>query len=369
MKRISKTIILISILSILFPASVAMGLDRKYELTDLGFLFVEFDEPTPLFSMAHGINESAEVTGRSGGWPVLGNPFLWENGSTWPVAAPASLPGVISGWGSDINDSGVIAGVIQQSFQGPAVNTEHGFIYSQGASTLLQDFLPTRINNQGQVLGSFSGGQNLGASALWHQGNQTILPLSTVTDLNADGHVVGNAIFSSGVQGARWVSGALDELDPLSGHTTTDARVINDAGNIFGWSMDGGGSKHLVKWSGSDVVDLADFSSMDFNIHALNNLEQAVGGGVGVSGSYASLWEAGEFIDLNQYLPAGSSWQLAMAEDINEYGQIVGYGYADGLPFQRAYLLSPVVTPEPLSAALFSLGAGVLLLRRRRPNK
>jgi probable HAF family extracellular repeat protein len=65
---------------------------------------------------------------------------------------------------------------------------------------------------------------------------------------------------------------------------------------------------------------------------------------------------------------AGSGWTLTDAQDINNLGQIVGYGYNDKWQ-ARAFLLSPV--PEPEIYAMLSAGFGLmgLVLRRRRNVK
>jgi probable HAF family extracellular repeat protein len=47
----------------------------------------------------------------------------------------------------------------------------------------------------------------------------------------------------------------------------------------------------------------------------------------------------GSLQNLNQLLPAGSGWELLEATDINDAGQIVGYGRFQGRI--RAFLLTP----------------------------
>ena len=59
---------------------------------------------------------------------------------------------------------------------------------------------------------------------------------------------------------------------------------------------------------------------------------------VGYTDNYAFLWQDGVLTDLNDLIPPGSDWELLVAYDINDYGQIVGYGRLAG-EFQ-AFLLS-----------------------------
>ncbi|MCC7408211.1 MAG: PEP-CTERM sorting domain-containing protein, partial [Phycisphaeraceae bacterium] len=71
---------------------------------------------------------------------------------------------------------------------------------------------------------------------------------------------------------------------------------------------------------------------------------------------------AGEMYDLNTLLVPGTGWLLLGAQDINENGQIVGWGInPDGQ--RHAFLLTPV--PEPAGAGVMLLGMGAVLLRRR----
>jgi uncharacterized membrane protein len=57
-------------------------------------------------------------------------------------------------------------------------------------------------------------------------------------------------------------------------------------------------------------------------------------------------------VRLNSLLVPNSSWFLERAYDINNRGQITGYGSFNGE--RRAYLLTPI--PEPGSAALLAIG-------------
>ena len=48
-------------------------------------------------------------------------------------------------------------------------------------------------------------------------------------------------------------------------------------------------------------------------------------------------------LDLNDYIPTGSGWELQIAYDINSSGQIVGSGRINGKV--HAFLLTPVFEP------------------------
>ena len=56
--------------------------------------------------------------------------------------------------------------------------------------------------------------------------------------------------------------------------------------------------------------------------------------------SHAFRWtQVGGMIDLNTLLPSNSGWVLIEANDINDRGQITGFGLHNGL--ERAYRLNP----------------------------
>jgi probable HAF family extracellular repeat protein len=81
---------------------------------------------------------------------------------------------------------------------------------------------------------------------------------------------------------------------------------------------------------------------------AVNNHGQIVGHAqcVASGGSLAGfLWRDGTMYNLNDLIPPGSGWDLIKATDINDAGQIVGFGLAPGGTYLRAFLLDPVDTP------------------------
>jgi probable HAF family extracellular repeat protein len=56
----------------------------------------------------------------------------------------------------------------------------------------------------------------------------------------------------------------------------------------------------------------------------------------------AFLYDAGALYDLNDLIPAGSELRPLAATDINDAGQIVGWGISNGVG--RAFRMDPVVT-------------------------
>jgi probable HAF family extracellular repeat protein len=74
---------------------------------------------------------------------------------------------------------------------------------------------------------------------------------------------------------------------------------------------------------------------------AINNAGKVVGDSSISSGwSHAVLWDNNLIKDLNNLIPPKSGWELIRANNINDKGQIVGYGYING--HSHAFLLTPV---------------------------
>src|SRR5450631_941287 len=75
----------------------------------------------------------------------------------------------------------------------------------------------------------------------------------------------------------------------------------------------------------------------------------------------------GGLVDLNTLIGNGTGWVLLNAQSINDSGMIVGFGTFDGQI--HAFLLDPLLIPEPGEMSLFVAGLGILgfyrLARRR----
>ena len=65
-------------------------------------------------------------------------------------------------------------------------------------------------------------------------------------------------------------------------------------------------------------------------------------------------------MDLNGLIDPNSGWLLSRAYDVNDGGQIVGYGKTSGST--HAFLLT--IVPEPATSSLLLLGLALFLGRR-----
>jgi probable HAF family extracellular repeat protein len=123
------------------------------------------------------------------------------------------------------------------------------------------------------------------------------------------------------------------------------------------------------------MLDLGALSGVNGHSEAtaVNGLGHVVGSHNASIGQQAFLWTPQDgILDLNSLLDeSGADWRLFAATDINDFGQIIGYGTHDPdgpgelFPENVAFLLTPL--PEP--TMLLILGAfGPLLVRRYRPQ-
>jgi probable HAF family extracellular repeat protein len=283
-------------------------------------------------SSAYAINEQTHIIGSSS------HAFVWRDG----VMSDLGTLGGTSSNGIGINDSDVMCGY---STIMAGSSTRHAFIYENG---LMQDLgtlggtssFAAGMNNSSQIVG-FSDDAATGErhAFLWSNGLMQDLGVldgtsSAAAEINDAGVVVGgytiSTVATSKTRGFVWSNGVMSPLGviPASNFTDYQADGINLPGDIIG-------SAHVANQS---------------------NTERAI------------LWTGNETYDLGGLID-DSRWVLINARDINNRGQIIGFGTFDPdgpgpMPGANAgYILTPV--PEP-AAALGLLAITSLALRRRR---
>ena len=241
-----------------------------------------------------------------------------QSPSSWPAPSGANA----------INDSGAIVG---------ATNTAgyHPYLWQNGNETILGD-----ING-----GNGGGGQSI----------------------NSSNQVVGYNYVGADYRAVEWDGNTITDLGTLGGNRSL-ANSINDSGQIVGWAADGNGEQHAFSYQGGPLVDLGLLPGGTLSIaDDVNHLGTIVGtadAGGGVN--HAVIWLGGSIADLNDYLPAGSGWTLTEATAINDNGQIVGYGFHNGL--EHGFLMT-VPEPSTIVLAAWTLGVlGLLASRRRRAS-
>jgi probable HAF family extracellular repeat protein len=151
-----------------------------------------------------------------------------------------------------------------------------------------------------------------------------------------------------------WDRGVLMDMGTLGGDSGI-AWWINDAGDAVGQAdLPGSAVHHGFIWRTGVMTDLGTLGGNSVAA-AINSKGQIVGvTELGVSTStftHAFLWEhGGPMIDLNTLIPANSSLQLITAFNINDGGEIVGWGVPAGVQDAhfggRLFLLIPCGSDE-----------------------
>ena len=119
--------------------------------------------------------------------------------------------------------------------------------------------------------------------------------------------------------------------------------------------MPGAHVSHACIWmSGGSLLDIGTLGGNGAVGLALNDNGWVVGT-YDLPGStkyHGFLYDGSTMIDINDLIDPSSGWELFKPSDINNRGQIVGWGVYQGQ--NHAFLLTPV--PEPATAVLLVLG-------------
>jgi probable HAF family extracellular repeat protein len=274
---------------------------------------------------ANAINDKGQIVGGGNS-----QPWLYSGGALTMLTQPAGTTGEAVG----INSSGQIA--VNTS---STVFPNRAYLYTGASKQSLGDFVATGINDSGQVTLT-SGPVPYTTSSLYSNGTTQSLPAfyaggeNDATAINNQGQVTGTAgdafIWSQ--------SSGLHDLGSL-GVGASQGNAINDSGQVAGVSL-----SHAFLYDGSSMTDIGvlpgDRGSMALG---MNNAGQVVG--ASQQNLYlddldrAILYSNGQLQDLNTLIPS-SSFTLHRATDINNLGQIVGWG-VDSQGNTEGFLLNP----------------------------
>ncbi len=351
-----------SIVLIAFALAASARAQFSYTATNIGTFGGN------AYTIATGINDSGQITGFStiGG---QNHAFSYSGGIMTDLG---TLGGNFSR-GAGINDSGQIVGFSNLV----STTNRHGFVYNGGALTDLgiigsaTDTYAYAINNSGQIVG------NSGNAPFISDGT-TMTDLTSVLGSSSDGY----AINDSGAIAGQMNAGGGIHAFVYSGSTLIDigalmsgnsyAFGINDSGMVVGYSTTMTGTRAFL-YDGASVTNLGTLGGGNNSFaNDINNAGQIVG--FGYTSSFATkafIYEGSTLVDLNSVTDfSGSNFTtLTNALSINNSGQIVGYGITSG-GFSNAFLLTPISlspVPEPSTyAALCTLGLAALAVRRLR---
>lgn len=332
----------------------------RYTLTDLGTM-------GGTHSMAYGINNAGQVVGHTydANWAIR-HGFLWRNGTMTDLG---TLFGGKYSRANAINNAGQVVGDSWTYFTNPAYTTNHAFLWKNGVMTDIgpggrggkSSSIAYCINDSGQAVGrvKFWSGTTTHAYILSGQyagtnlGNWYGVSGSSVANsINMAGQVVGRSHLpnDNSVQHAVLWNGLEGMVDlgvlpgsTFSGSTYSEAKSINNAGQVVGWAYTADlSAAGAILWADGAMTDLATLPGVTTSYaYGINNAGQVVGGAGGTDDGFAALWDNGVMIDLNSLIAPGSSLKLVSATAINDMGQIVGEGIIGGK--SHAFLLTPIV--------------------------
>jgi len=331
----------------------------SYIVTDLGTLGGQS-------SMAWGINNAGQIVG----WSQTSDPnptmhaFLWQDGTMTDI-------GTLGGRNSlawAINDAGHVAGESST----PDGQSEHAFLFDGTAMRDLGSLGGPQMSSWGhgislddQVIGYslYPGGSSQEYHGfLYRDGRMIDLWTfygrnSRAFGINNLGEVVGYAARLDGTLHAFSYDGfGLIDLGTLGG-AQSFAYGINDSGQIVGESETARGAGHCFVYSDGVMNDIGTLQGMDgatCTAYATNSFRQVVGFSrrqTGAQGGF--LYSDGEMIDLNEQIPPNAGVQFVSATGINDFGQIIGYGY-NQRGDNHAFLLTPdeAEVPKPRDPAI-----------------
>ena len=235
----------------------------------------------------------------------------------------------------------------------------------QPAIELVGLYAANGMNNHGQIAGVFRSPRYGCCAGVWASPSQRYEVLSRLTavwtedladdvssswalDVNDYGQVAGIYSTTAGLQfGFVWDQDAgICDLGTLLRGRVYSATGVNNASEIVGCMQDVG----AFFWSPSSGLIPID-SGKGLRPAGLNNSGWVVGKFLREDGSHrAFLWHRRlGLVRLNDLLAYDSGWDLVSAADINDRGQIVGWGSLHGKPHE--YLLQvhevrgePIVT-------------------------
>jgi probable HAF family extracellular repeat protein len=201
------------------------------------------------------------------------------------------------------------------------------------------------VNNRGQVAGSFVRADYIGRGFLWSFGSLTVIdPLpgfdhSGAVDVNDFAVVVGNSSPMAGGRSRAFLWMANSELLDLGtlGGDMSEARAINNRGEVVGVSTTTEGQRHAFLWTEAHgMIDLGTGEGDTSEAVEINDRGQIVGTWRGSRTERAFRWQNGRMTTLQ--LPTG--FGASRAYGVDERGQVVGLlwgGDISGEPYYPGF--------------------------------
>lgn len=329
--------------------------------------------PPPLYEATGGVtlysvNDYGHAVGHIGFSNRNPLALLWDGNSA--IILPSGFSG---GEAYDINNHDIVVGRANGYY--PALwDTNHSLSY---LPILRTNGVAYAINDSDIVVGV--NGQSNSIPVKWVNGQVISLcgtvPCSgTAIDINNQGDIIGSILWEieEDPYGGNWIYQPLERFN--SDHPPTNDDFIsasilslNDNRQVAGYRgmlpFEDYIDTYAIRWENGTVtaLDNGPIRRQSF-AQGINNRGDLVGQKQG----HATLWTAdGREIDLNLVIPPDMGWILQCATDINEHGQIVGYGLLNNK--RRGFLLTPLregdvdgngcVDDVDLLQVLFAFGA------------
>lgn len=320
---------------------------QGYTVTDLGTLGGSSSDARAI-NLAGQVIGTATLPGDS-----ARHAYLWDNGimrDLGTLGGTSSNAGGINAWGQVVGFSSLAGS-----------STTHAFLYDSGGMHDLgtsgsSSSVATGVNDAGWITGTANWPAGGNPYSFIVDGGGMRVPAgarasnaSFAFAINASGQVVGQAAVPFYKHAVRYDPSGIHDLGTLGG-SYSEAYDINDAGQIVGSSdiSPGSSSRRAFLFDNQGMHDLGALDNGDISVAlAINSAGQIVGRSrkASVLGYFAFLYFNGVMTDLNSLLAPGSGWVLNEAYDINDRGQIVGYGTHNGQ--SHAFLLTPPAPAAP----------------------
>lgn len=234
--------------------------------------------------------------------------------------------------------------VLFRTLQGP----DRHFLFEHGRATEFsrlvrrKDLEPVAINTRGQFVGRAGGVNEQGGQPfVYAKGRVHLLgtlpgyPYGVAGGISENGRIVG--IVEAEVDGddIRPVLFSPDgPIDLGLPERESYAQSVNNRGDILGHSTEGPDGGHGVLWQDRKIVRLP------FTAMGMNEAGDVVGFENRGWPRRAMLYSRGTISELSTLVPANSGWELSQAHDINDRGQIIGFGIWRGEEW--GFVLTPL---------------------------
>lgn len=301
----------------------------------------------------NAINNSSQVVGRYY-QSKNSTAFLWtkEDGMLFPIATDG-----VGSFATSINDNGVMVGTIYEL----GTTDYRGFLWDEISgmtniglqpNSINGDNFVNDINSQNQVVGDSygSGGyiwtEDNGYTALiessWHEG-------TTADAINDNGQVVGSTLVFGDRHVYTWTeAGGMVDLgiSHIASGRSTD--INNNGWVVTNTPVDG--ADHAFVWAPElGLLDLGTLGGSESQAFGINDFGQVVGSSTDANGvSTGFLWTE---TDGMVALPLFDS-----AVDINNLGQVVGYGNGHSVTTTQSYTTDYLTLGETFAFDWWEMG-------------